>query len=148
MPEPSARDLAHQILARDLARVDKPTPVTVAAAAELAFQRLSENLVRWVGPEGSQALFTRALALAQAQNRMLRVVPPPARSALFLDALANGAEPHEADAVLEGVVMILTTLIELLTRLIGDDLAMRLIAETAPGELADGRRPPNAERRP
>ena len=146
MAQPSARDLAHQILARDLSGVDKPTPVTVAAAAELVFQRLSDNLVRWLGPEGSHALFTRALALAQAQNRALRVVPPPARSALFLDALAANAEPHDTDGVMEGVMVIMTTLIELLTRLIGEDLTVRLVAETAPGRNADGTRPPGAER--
>ena len=146
MAQRSARDLAHQILERDLAGVEKPTPVTVAAAAELAFQRLSDNLVRWLGPEGSHALFTRALALAQAENRALRVVPPPARSALFLDALAANAEPHEVGVVTEGVVMIMTTLIELLTRLIGEDLTNRLVAETAPGRFADSTRPPGAER--
>lgn len=148
MAQRSARDLAHQILARDLAGVDKPSPVAVAAAAELAFQRLSENLVRWLGPDGSHALFTRALALAQAQNRALKVVPPPARSALFLDALAANAEPHDTDAVMDGIVMIMTTLIELLTRLIGEDLTARLVAETAPGQVTGGARSPSAERKP
>jgi hypothetical protein len=146
MAQRSARDLAHQILAHNLAGVDKPTPVKVAAAAELAFQRLSDNLVRWLGPDGSHALFTRALALAQAQDRSLHVVPPPARSALFLDALAANAEPHDADAVMDGVAMIMTTLIELLTRLIGEDLTIKLVAETAPGHVADGTRPPGAGR--
>ena len=146
MAHRSARDLAHQILARDLAGVEKPTPVSVAAAAEVVFQRLSDNLVRWLGSEGSHALFTRALALAQAENRALRVVPPPARSALFLDALAANSEPHDAEAVRDGVVMIMTTLIELLTRLIGEDLTVKLVAETAPSQVADGTRPPNAGR--
>ena len=147
MAQRSARDLAHQILSRDLAGVDKPTPVKVAAAAELVFQRLSDNLVRWLGPDGSHALFTRALALAQAENRALRVVPPPTRSALFLDALAANAEPHDADAVMDGVLMIMTTLIELLTRLIGEDLTIKLVAETAPAKVADGTRPPDAKRK-
>ena len=145
MAQRSARELAHQILARDLAGVK--TPIATAAAAERAVQRLANNLVRWVGPEGSQALFTRALVLAQAQNRALKVVPPPARSALFLDALASSAEPHDADLVTDGVMLILTTLVELLTRLIGDDLAAKLVAETSPGPLTDGVRPPDAERK-
>jgi hypothetical protein len=148
MAQRSARDLAHQILTRDLARLDKPTPVAVAAAAELVFHRLSENLIRWLGPEGSHALFTRALELAQAEHRSLRVIPPPARSALFFDALAANAEPHDTGAVMDGVVMIMITLIDLLTRLIGEDLTVRLVEESAPGLVADGTRPPRAERNP
>src|SRR5688572_21924535 len=79
MAHPSARDLARQILTRDLARVEAPTAVSAAAAAEVVIHRISDNLVRWVGPDGSQALFARALSLAQAQDPSLTVVPPPAR---------------------------------------------------------------------
>ena len=146
MAESSARELARQILARDLAATDTPTPVNVAAAAERAFHRLANGLAIWIGPEGSQALFTRALALAQAQDRALKAVPPPARSALFLDALAANAEPHDGASVLDGVVLIMTTLIELLTRLVGEDLAVRLVADAASGHASDGVRPPDAER--
>src|SRR5687768_1724444 len=101
MAESYARDLARQILARDLAPTDTATPVSVAAAAERAFHRLANGLAQWVGADGCQALFTRALALAQAQDRALKAVPPPARSALFLDALAANAEPHDGASVLD-----------------------------------------------
>jgi hypothetical protein len=146
MAESSARELARQILARDLAATDTPTPANVAAAAERAFHRLANGLAQWVGPDGSQALFTRALALAQAQDRALKAVPAPARSALFLDALAANAEPHDGASVLDGVVLIMTNLIELLNRLVGEDLAVRLVAEAGSGHSADGIRPPDAER--
>lgn len=140
MAAPPARELAHHILARDLARGGPTTAAMVASGAERAFQRLSDSLVSWVGPEGTQALFTRALTLAQAQNPALRAVPPPARAALFLDAFA-AEQRQDAKAVTEGVVLILTTLIELLARLIGNDLAVRLVRETAPDSVSEVHHP-------
>lgn len=146
MDQPSARELARQILERDLQRVDAPTPVNVAAAAERAFHRVSNGLAHWVGFEGTQALFTRALALAQSRDHSLKAVPPPTRSALFLDTLAENAKPDDGAAVLNGVTVIMTTLIELLARLVGEDLAVRLVAEAATGQTAHDVRPPDAER--
>ena len=144
MTERPAHELAHHILARELSPGDPITAVMVAQAAERAFQRLSDNLMRWVGAEGTHALFTRALTLAQAQNPALRTVPPPARSALFLDEFAK-AHDGDARAVTEGVVLILTALIELLSRLVGNDLAVRLVRETAPGRAARGAHIPGTE---
>ena len=145
--QPASRELARQILARDLNGANPPTAASAAAAAEQSFHRLSDTLGRWVGAEGSQALFSRALALAQAQNPALRVVPPPARSALFLDALAASA-PHDADALTDGVVTIMTTLIELLGRLIGHDLALMLVTDTSPGQGTGGEHRSDAGRAP
>ena len=145
MAQSTARELARQILARDLARVEAPTAASAAAAAEAAIHRISDNLVRWVGADGSQALFARALSLAQAQDQSLTVVPPPARSALLLDGLAASAEPHDADSVVAGVVLILSNLIELLNRLVGNDLTLRLV-ETSGVPGPDGARPSRAER--
>ena len=147
MTDRPAHELAHHILARDLPAGEPITAVVVAQGAERAFQRLSDNLVRWFGAEGTHALFTRALTLAQAENPALRSVPPPARSALFLDAFAKAHE-GDARAVTEGVVLILTTLIELLSRLIGNDLAIRLVRETAPGRDAQGVHIPGTEQTP
>ena len=146
MGQTFARELARQIIEGDLRGLDAPTPINVAAAAERAFHRVSESLAHWVGSDGTQALFARALALAQARDPSLKAVQPPARSALFLDTLAANAEPADGAAVLNGVTLIMTTLIELLTRLVGDDLAVRLVAEAATGQNPDGVRPPDAER--
>ena len=146
MGQSSARELARQILERDLQGVDAPTAINVAAAAERAFHRVSNGLAHWVGSDGTQALFTRALALAQTRDHSLKSVQPPARAALFLDTLAANAEPGDGASVLDGVTMIMTTLIELLTRLVGEDLAVRLVADAATGQSPDAVRPPDAER--
>ena len=146
MPQSSARALAGEILSREIEGAR--TATAAAGAAELVFQRLADNLVRWVGTDGSQALFARARAIAQTRSEALRVIPPPARSALFLDALAAHAEPHDVTSILEGAVTILEALIELLSRLVGDDLAMKLLTESGANQPSGSGRPPSTERKP
>ena len=146
MAESSARALAGELLAGELSGAR--TPAAAAAAAERVFQRISANLVRWVGAEGSQALFTRARDLAQTRSDALRVIPPPARSALFLDALVADAEPHDPAPVVEGAMTILTALIELLSRLVGEDLALKLLIESGSSWPSNGGPPARTEQKP
>lgn len=145
-PEPtgqsSPRDVADQILGRALAGVEMPTAADAASAAERAFAALSVSLVRWVGPDGSQALFMRALGLAQAQRAALKAIPSPVRSALALQPLAATVDPRDTHAVMDAAAMILATLIELLGRLIGNDLAIRLLQVSPPGLEASHTRSP------
>ena len=129
-----AHDVAHQILAQEIAAADAASAEHALEAAERAFQRVSTNLVRWLGPDGTHALFARALVLAQRESPALGTVPPPIRSALLLDTVAANVGPHDTDAVREATAMILAALIELLGRLIGNDLALRLVAEQPLGE--------------
>jgi len=145
MADSQSLELARQILARDLSGVNAPTSALITRGAERTFQRLANTLVRWIGPEGCHALFTRALSLAQTQNPALKVVPPPTRSAVFLEGLAS-AKQHDATAVTEEIVLILTSLFELLARLIGHDLAIRLVAESIPSYPAGVVPSPDAER--
>lgn len=119
-----------------MAGVEVPTAADAASAAERAFARVSVSMVRWIGPDGSQALFMRALGLAQAQRPALKSIPPPARSVLVLEPLADTVDPQDTNAVMDAAAMILTTLIELLGRLIGNDLAIRLVGHDSPGQGA------------
>jgi hypothetical protein len=143
----TTHELARELLAREPAG-HPPSAAAAAEAAERTLQRLADSLGRWLGPDGSQALLTRALSLAQTRNDALKAVPPPARSALFLDALAARAEPHDAQSVADGAMTILVTLIDLLTRLIGHDLAVRLVAESTPHEIGEGAFPPGSRSQP
>ena len=146
MGQSSAHDTARQLLAREIAATGGSSAAHAAAAAERAFERVSINLARWVGPDGTHALFARALVLAQRQSPILRAVTPPTRSALLFDALAASVGPQDTKAVTDATAMILTTLIELLGRLIGNDLAIRLVAESSSGQdEGQAMRPADAE---
>ncbi len=146
MAHSQSDELARQTLALELSGINAPTPALITRGAERTFQRLANTLVRCIGPEGCHALFTRALALAQTQNPALKVVPAPTRSAVFLEGLAS-AKQHDATAVTEQIVLILTSLIELLARLIGYDLAIRLVAESTISQSAVVVPLPDAERK-
>ena len=101
---------------------------------------MSENLSRWVGIEGSNALVARALARARADHPALSNVRYTSQSAVCLDGLAESARLHGAGAATDGVVAILTALIDLLGRLIGEDLAMRLVEQSVPAVTPDDAR--------
>jgi len=98
-----------------------------------------------MGRDGCRALFARALATAQSEggHPVLDAVRTSARSAYCLDGLNEGAARHGAAAATDGAAAILSALIELLGRLIGDDMALGLLEQSAlarPPTLASARR--------
>lgn len=127
--------MARRLLAREAP--SDGVPDDLAAAAERICQRLSEHLSRWVGADGSHALFARALARAQVEHPVLKDVRRPVRSTVCLEGLAESARTHGAGAAAEGVVSILTALLEVLGRLIGDDMAMSLVEQSVPAHASD-----------
>ena len=149
---PAARALAHRLLARAGApatRDDDPPPADPAtsadasvAAAERACRDVADELTRWFGAVGYHALLTRALADAVAEHPVLRSVRSGAPPAPYLDGLTDAARTHGAGAVTDAVAAVLTALIALLGRLIGEDLAVTLVSQaitdSAPGDASPG----------
>jgi len=117
----------------------------VAAATEQVCGRVSANLTRWFGIDGTNALFARALVQAQADHPALANVKYSHQSDVCLERLAESARIHGANAATEGVAAMLTALIELLGRLIGQDIAMRLVEQSVPAEAPDDARPTREE---
>jgi hypothetical protein len=89
---------------------------------------LRTGLGRWIGTEGYQALVDRALTLARPKHPVLGSF-----SCLGGDeqgtAAAVGA--HGAADVAAGLVAFVTAVIELLGRIIGDEMAVRLVEQIA-----------------
>jgi hypothetical protein len=130
----TAEELARRLLARDAPAEDAPD--AVAAATERVCGRVSANLSRWFGIDGTNALFARALVRAQADHPALANVQYAHRSAVCLERLADSARIHGASAAVDGVAAILTALIELLSRLIGQDIALRLVEHSLQADAA------------
>jgi hypothetical protein len=101
---------------------------------------VSANLSRWFGTDGTDALFARALVRAQADHPALANVRYARQSAGCLEGLADSAHIHGTEAAADGVAAILTALIELLGRLIGQDIAMRLVEQSVPAGAPDDAR--------
>jgi len=137
LPSRTAEELARRLLARDAPAQDAPE--AFAAATEQVCGRVSANLSRWFGIDGTNALFTRALVQAQADHPALANVRYSHQSAVCLERLAESARIHGANAAADGVAAIFTSLIELLSRLIGQDIAVRLVEQSVPADA-----PPDA----
>jgi hypothetical protein len=133
----TAQELARRLLARDAPVKDAPD--AVAARTGQVCGRVSASLSRWFGIDGTNALFARALVQAQTDHPALANVRYSRKSAICLEGVAESVRIHGADAAADGVAAILTALIELLGRLIGEDIAMRLVEQSVPAAALDER---------
>jgi hypothetical protein len=136
---PAARALAHRLLTRagppttpndDRCRADPIASADASVvAAERACRDVADEITRWFGAVGYHALLTRAVAEAVAEHPVLRSVRIGAPSAPSLGGVADAARAHGAGAVTDAIAAVLTALIALLGRLIGEDLAVNLISQ-------------------
>jgi hypothetical protein len=100
---------------------------SAARAAATACDLLYQALSRWVGPDGCHALFTRGLAEARAEHPALAQIQLRARSQPYVDGVLETIMAHGDAATAEALESMLVHLVELLGRLIGDDMATKLI---------------------
>ena len=118
----SARDLTDHLIAR--ATLSGETPERAAqAACEITCQQLSRSL----GVIGFNGLFTRALAQAEIEHPLLRELRLERGSTGVMPSLADVVEkygPHPVGAALRAT---LEHLFELLARLVGMDVVVRLV---------------------
>ena len=130
---PAAADAARRLWTGIAGDATGPDQVAVGAAR--LFTRLRAGLGRWVGVEGYCALLDRAIALVRVEH--------PA-----LDSLSCRREDepltietvraHGPPQVAAGVVALLAELIELLGRIVGDEIAVRLVEQTGDPMPPDG----------
>jgi hypothetical protein len=132
---PPASQLARRLI--DSSRGNGARSPDSAHAAAAAFDHLYQSLSRWVGLDGCHALFTRAHAQARAKYPLLADIELRARSTPYLDGVAETVDQHGAVETVAALESMLVVLIELLGRLIGDDMATKLI-ERDLAESADG----------
>jgi hypothetical protein len=126
VPElPAADQIARGLIER--AGVDGGGSRSAAQAAVAACDQLYQNLSRWVGADGCHALFSRARAHVQTDHPLLGKIELRARSEPYLEGVAEAIEAYGATATAEALEAMLVGLIELLGRIIGDDMAMKLI---------------------
>jgi hypothetical protein len=119
-----ATDAARRLWAR--AAGDATAPEEVAAAAERMCTELRTGLGRWIGVDGYRALLDRALGLARAEHPALADLPCLGGD---LPAAVAVVRAQGAGAVAAGLVALVAALIELLGRIIGDEMALRLVEQ-------------------
>ena len=120
-------------LARRLIERRQPQPGEAgdeARAAAAVCNHLYRGLSRWVGADGCNALFARALAEARAGHPALMQIQLRARSDPYVDGVAETIIAHGEAATGEGLEAMLVRLIALLDRLVGNEMAMKLIEQS------------------
>lgn len=140
--ESPARQIARRLI--ESHRSERAEGHTSARAAAAAVDQLYRELSRWVGADGCHALFTRALAQAKVEYPALDQIQLHARSDPYIDGVAETIMAHGDPATAEGIEAMLVHLIQLLGRLIGDDMATKLIERSL---AASERTDPTSERR-
>ena len=122
----TATDAARRLWAR--AGGDNRVPEQVGAAAEQLCNRLRTGLSRWIGAEGYRSLLDRAVRVARADHPVLG----------GLSCLGGGGDEPGTWAALaarsngdlaEGMVAVVASLIDLLGRIIGEEMAVRLVEQ-------------------
>jgi len=130
----SGNALAQRLI--DRARAGSGTQESANAAAA-AVERLYLDLSRWVGLDGCHALFMRALATSREEHQSLAGITLQVRSTQYLNGVAEAVEKEGSAKTAAALEAMLVTLIELLGRLIGIDMAASLIERGLGGSPED-----------
>lgn len=125
------RELA-RLLVRRQAGADgaDPSPTQAAAACEVACREIA----RWVGPLGADALFSRAMASSRFRHPALATIELD-RSRFALKGVDESVRIHGEVQTSADLEAMLGILIGLLGRLVGADLAERLV--TSPPDITE-----------
>lgn len=126
----SGADVARHLLNRASQQNGETTDLF--GAADEIFRRLHADLSRWFGVEGYEALVARTIDRARMAHPSLRDAIVDARSESALVAMVGSLQSVELADAEEGLVVLLGTFINLLGRLVGDDMAIRLIMQGWP----------------
>jgi hypothetical protein len=130
-PPTSSLRLARALLAREPTPGGDGSPET-AAALQRVLVRVSQNLRDTMGEDGCTALFARALARTEAKHPVLTRIRRTSDGGIQLDAVVAGVEAHGVPAVTAGIEALLAALIDVLGRLIGEDMTVRIIEHDGP----------------
>jgi hypothetical protein len=134
-----ARALAAQLL--DTAERRAPAPRDLLLVGDVLLLQLSELLGLWFGADGVQALFARAINRASTEHPMLAEVRSAPLEGCHLDGVRSRSRIESPEALREALLHLLTTLLALLARLVGEDLVLLVVRQVGT-EDADRGRPP------
>lgn len=105
---------------------------------EFRCREVTKNLRDAMGPDGCSALLTRALAQCEPQHPVLKHMRGPDEREIQLEGVSAAIAQHGVAVVEAAVEAVETALVDILGRLIGEDMALRLI-DTQGRESSDER---------
>jgi hypothetical protein len=136
---PAARAAAQRLVERELERPGAfdTDAARLGAALFRAYAAVCDNVRATMGDDGCIALFGRAYARELASHPALHEVRGRTKYETSLENVLAGIDAHGAAAVRAAVEAVIATVIDILARLIGEDMAIRIIDHDA-APPADG----------
>jgi hypothetical protein len=120
----AATEVARGFWARD--GVDVSAPEYVTAEAERILAQLQTGLTRWVGSGGYRILVDRALALVRPEHPALGKI---SCNGSDREEIAAAVRVHGAAELTNGIVTVVATVIDLLSRIVGEEMAVELVKQ-------------------
>jgi hypothetical protein len=136
---PASERIARSLLAREAAPEKAGDPATVATAMQQTCLRVVANLRDALGEDGCNALLLSALARTEPEHPALTVIRRFDGDSFHLDGVVASVEAHGVAAVTAAIEALLASVVEILGRLIGEDMAIRLIEQDGPRSRTGGR---------
>lgn len=100
---------------------------TAGSALEYRCRQVTASLREALGADGCSALLVRAIAECEAAHPVLKHMRGPDGREIQLEGVSAGIERYGFDAAETGVDAMFESLTGILGRLIGEDMAMRLM---------------------
>lgn len=129
--EAACADHFRLIMSPDAMPPDAATPGG-ATAAGLEAEKVFRSLSGWVGIDGCHALFTRARAQETAKHPPLELLQLTPRAKQYLTGIPEAGAIYGDDATVNAIKSMLSSTVSLLDRLIGGDMAARLMERELP----------------
>jgi hypothetical protein len=127
---------ARRLVALDVTAANGGDPRVVGVALQRSCARVLDTLRDSMGEDGSNALLARALARTEAHHPVLKDMRRFSNGGIHLDGVGGTVETRSVAEVTEAVEALLGALVDVLGRLIGEDMAIRIIDHE--GRLQNG----------
>ena len=126
-PSTASLEIARRLIAREAARTNGSEPRIVGGALQRTCTQVCDALRDSIGEDGCTALLARALARTEAHHPTLKKIRRLNGNGIHVDGVVAVIETSSIVEVTAAIEALLGALVDVLGRLIGDDMAVRII---------------------
>lgn len=123
-PTAASADIVRSILTRD---AGAGSQAITADELQRACTRVCDNLRESLGEDGATALLARSLARTAGAHPALKTIQHENGRGITLDGVVASVEQHGIDSSTAAIEALFVALVDVLGRLIGEDMAGRLL---------------------
>jgi len=127
LDSPRAREVAHRLFAREAPPSSDPS----AVALYRVFADAVNNLRRTVGDDGCDAVLTRAVAHVTPAHPVAAGLRRTTTANINVEQIAASIAAHGEAATRAALEAVLAAVVDLLSRLVGEAVAVSLIDQSA-----------------